>query len=142
MSSICVKDDEVLQTYIAIISAISERAKVVLIGPELPDDSVFPPECRTENIIRLAMPTNDTWTRDYGPLTVADSEGKLTFRDYIFNGWGQKWEALVYCFVRYSFLIVVVAKSVPYLVLPVHIFFAEIHKTVASQQALNNTESD
>ena len=36
------------------------------------------------------MPTNDTWTRDYGPLTVADGEGKLTFRDYIFNGWGQK----------------------------------------------------
>ena len=68
--------DEVRQTYIAIISAISERAKVVLIGPELPDDSVFPPECRTENIIRLAMPTNDTWTRDYGPLTVADGEGQ------------------------------------------------------------------
>ncbi len=82
--------DEVRQTYIAIISAISERAKVVLIGPELPDDSVFPPECRTENIIRLAIPTNDTWTRDYGPLTVEDSDGKLTFRDYIFNGWGQK----------------------------------------------------
>lgn len=82
--------DDVRRTYVDMITAIAERAKVVLIGPELPADDIFPPTCRTENIIRHQIPTNDTWTRDYGPLTVCDADGTLTFRDYMFNGWGLK----------------------------------------------------
>ena len=33
--------------------------------------------------------TNDTWTRDYGPLTVETEQG-LCLLDYRFNGWGGK----------------------------------------------------
>lgn len=37
--------------------------------------------------------TNDTWTRDYGPLTLFDDSGKPMCVDYQFNGWGLKFAA-------------------------------------------------
>ena len=36
--------------------------------------------------------TNDTWIRDYGPLTVSDGSG-LRLLDFAFDGWGQKYPA-------------------------------------------------
>ncbi len=36
-----------------------------------------------------SIPTNDTWTRDYGPLTVLKN-GKCTLLNFTFNGWGGK----------------------------------------------------
>jgi len=85
--------DDVRKTYIDIITAISERAKVLLIGPELPDIEIFPPECRCDNLILLQMPINDTWTRDYGPIIVTSSDGTTMLQDFIFNGWGMKFAA-------------------------------------------------
>ena len=39
-----------------------------------------------------AISYNDTWTRDYGPLTVHDnSQPRLL--DFVFNGWGNKFPA-------------------------------------------------
>lgn len=35
------------------------------------------------------IPYNDTWTRDYGPLTV-EEDGRLLELDFGFNGWGLK----------------------------------------------------
>ncbi len=35
---------------------------------------------------------NDTWTRDHGPISVF-SNGSLHSQDYVFNGWGNKFEA-------------------------------------------------
>ena len=85
--------DDVRKTYIDIISAIAERAKVILIGPELPSDDMFPPTCRLDNIIQLEMPINDTWTRDYGPIIVMGPDGTHMLQDFIFNGWGMKFAA-------------------------------------------------
>jgi len=39
-----------------------------------------------------SIPTNDTWVRDYGPLTVS-VQGKLQLVDFRFNGWGGKYSA-------------------------------------------------
>lgn len=33
---------------------------------------------------------NDTWTRDYGALTVADSQRQMRLLDFGFNAWGLK----------------------------------------------------
>lgn len=85
--------DDVRKTYIDIITAISERAKVVLIGPELPSTSIFPANCRLENLILVKMPINDTWTRDYGPIIVTAPDGTPILQDFIFNGWGMKFAA-------------------------------------------------
>lgn len=38
-------------------------------------------------------PSNDTWTRDHGPITVVDSSGDVIFLDFRFNGWGGKYPA-------------------------------------------------
>ncbi len=44
---------------------------------------------RLERISFFALPTNDTWARDCGPITVyADGEPRLL--DFCFNGWGRK----------------------------------------------------
>ena len=37
-------------------------------------------------------PSNDTWMRDYGPITVLQDDQPLLL-DYIFNGWGEKFPA-------------------------------------------------
>ena len=44
------------------------------------------------NISIYQLPTNDTWTRDYGPLTV-EIDGIPTLLDFTFNAWGMKFAA-------------------------------------------------
>jgi agmatine deiminase len=48
--------------------------------------------CSTDNMIFIEVPTNDTWCRDYGPLSIYD-EGSLRLLDFTFDGWGGKFEA-------------------------------------------------
>lgn len=81
--------DEVRRTYGQMIKAIAARAKVIVIGPEEPDPSYFPEGTDMANVCYVYAPTNDTWTRDYGPITVADGGG-YSHIDYQFNGWGLK----------------------------------------------------
>lgn len=37
----------------------------------------------------VELPTNDTWTRDFGPLTILE-DGRPVLLDFGFNGWGLK----------------------------------------------------
>ncbi|HEX2715695.1 MAG TPA: agmatine deiminase family protein [Candidatus Acidoferrales bacterium] len=37
----------------------------------------------------LRIPTNRSWTRDYGPIFVKNDEGKLAVTDWHFNGWAK-----------------------------------------------------
>lgn len=39
-----------------------------------------------------AAPSNDSWARDHGPITVVDG-GRPRLLDFVFNGWGGKYEA-------------------------------------------------
>jgi len=36
------------------------------------------------------VPSNDSWARDHGPITVLDNDGTPHLLDFIFNGWGGK----------------------------------------------------
>lgn len=83
---------EIRATYGKMIAAIAERAKVIVIGPEQPDAKYFPEGTATGNISYHRMPTNDTWTRDYGPITI-EKNGVLCLCDFQFNGWGLKFAA-------------------------------------------------
>ena len=40
----------------------------------------------------MELPTNDTWVRDYGPVTVSCG-GHLELADFTFNAWGMKFAA-------------------------------------------------
>lgn len=45
-----------------------------------------------DNVELFPIPSNDTWARDHGPITVyADQQPQLL--DFIFNGWGGKYPA-------------------------------------------------
>ena len=41
----------------------------------------------------LLCPTDDTWARDHGFITLTDDEGHHRLLDYCFNGWGEKFPA-------------------------------------------------
>ena len=42
-----------------------------------------------DNIIYVECETNDTWARDFGPISVVD-DGKHLMLDFKFNAWGMK----------------------------------------------------
>lgn len=39
---------------------------------------------------------NDIWIRDYGPITLVNPQGKLKILNFVFNGWGKKYETPTY----------------------------------------------
>ena len=84
--------DEVEACFISISKAIAEREKLLIICPDqkLLLDKLK--NCRIENIVFAELPSNDTWARDHGAITVVKG-GKLTLYDFAFNGWGMKFEA-------------------------------------------------
>uniref|UniRef100_UPI0025D0B264 agmatine deiminase family protein n=1 Tax=Nitratifractor sp. TaxID=2268144 RepID=UPI0025D0B264 len=48
--------------------------------------------CSKHNLTFIETDYNDTWTRDYGPLS-AEEDRKPLLLDFVFNGWGGKYEA-------------------------------------------------
>lgn len=85
--------DDVRRCYADIIAACAARAKVIIVGPEAPEDKYLPTGDVRDNIIYIDVPTNDTWTRDYGPITTVASDGRMSLNDFCFNGWGLKFAA-------------------------------------------------
>lgn len=54
--------------------------------------SVAIEEMLTDRIRFVELPSNDTWARDHGGITVFEDNQRVIY-DYAFNGWGQKFEA-------------------------------------------------
>lgn len=48
--------------------------------------------CSKKLLEIVNLPINDTWTRDYGPITVIDGR-RMKLLDFGFNGWGLKFSA-------------------------------------------------
>ena len=47
-----------------------------------------------ENVRFHQIPTIDSWIRDYGPNFLISESGEGAFNDWVFNAWGNKYEAL------------------------------------------------
>jgi agmatine deiminase len=77
-----------------IIARISrfETALVVAPDPERVRRQVALSGADLENVRICRLDTNDTWARDFGPITVVE-EGTPLLLDYGFNGWGLKFAA-------------------------------------------------
>lgn len=74
--------NEVQECYRNIIAAlVRAQEQVILLAPE--DEK---PEVDMPGVYVVPMETNDTWIRDYGPLTLGDD----LLLDFRFNAWGQK----------------------------------------------------
>lgn len=86
---------EVEAVYLALAREISARQKVVIVCFD--DEHLGAVHQRlltggvNESNVRLYIaPSNDTWARDHGPITVG-LDGELRLLDFRFNGWGGKY---------------------------------------------------
>lgn len=83
--------DQVETCYINMVKAFVKYHRVLVIAP---DTSV--PQRRlndiagADKIFYATVPGNDTWARDFGPLTMQDAYAKHYVLDCQFNGWGLK----------------------------------------------------
>jgi agmatine deiminase len=82
------------------ISALSAHERVyLLVNDELSETDVAAglkgTRAAMENVTLLQIATVDVWMRDYGPTFVTrDSvDQPLAFNDWIFNGWGEKYQS-------------------------------------------------
>ena len=63
--------DEITETYHQMAEAIRKYEPVLIVEP----------------------PTNDTWARDHGFITLINDHGDTCLLDFCFNGWGEKFPA-------------------------------------------------
>jgi agmatine/peptidylarginine deiminase len=50
-------------------------------------------DINTRNLYTFIIPCNDTWARDHGPITLVNEKKQTQSLDFIFNGWGNKYES-------------------------------------------------
>ena len=86
---------EVEPVYLALAREISVRQKLLIVCyDELHVAHVHKrlraSEVNERNVGLYIAPSNDTWARDHGPITI-DHEGELRLLDFHFNGWGGKY---------------------------------------------------
>ena len=48
---------------------------------------------KREQLLVVGEPSNDTWARDHGFITLTDDKGHARLLDFQFNGWGKKFPA-------------------------------------------------
>ena len=84
--------DEVTRCYVALSKAILEtRQRLYIVAPDVSVPRSLLGELPQERIIYVETPTNDTWIRDFGPITVELSDDNTPVAvDFQFNGWGLK----------------------------------------------------
>ena len=63
--------DEIIATYLEMAREIEKR----------------------EELLVVEEPSNDTWARDHGFITLVDDQGHARLLDFCFNGWGEKFPA-------------------------------------------------
>ncbi|MCD8282157.1 MAG: agmatine deiminase family protein, partial [Prevotella sp.] len=89
---------EIRRTVITLIEAITRFEDVVLIARD-GDDARRKierelPAGRMKRVKTVSVPLNDTWARDYGPVTLLFREtSEKVILDFRFNGWGEKYPA-------------------------------------------------
>jgi agmatine deiminase len=89
--------ERVEEIYLEIIAALAPHETVnVLVDDETTAQTVrrrgnF---SHAQNVRFHQLPTVDSWIRDYGPNFLISDTGAAAFNDWIFNAWGDKYEAL------------------------------------------------
>ncbi|MDO9079511.1 MAG: agmatine deiminase family protein [Desulfuromonadales bacterium] len=80
--------------FTAIAAAISQHERVIIVAPQADQiiELIVAAGGVPQQVTLIHLPTNDTWSRDFGPITVAEG-GRLQLLDFGFNGWGLKFAA-------------------------------------------------
>ncbi len=82
--------DEVSDCFVRIIKAAAEFQDVLVVCDDV--ERVKSYFKATQNICFIQAESNDTWARDHGGITVLEN-GNAVIHDYVFNGWGNKFDA-------------------------------------------------
>ncbi len=87
---------EVTRCYLRMAFEIALRERLLIATPEPEAVGALLEEQLPQNVLRNIslhrMPTNDTWARDHGFLTLLTENG-VRLLDFAFNGWGEKFPA-------------------------------------------------
>lgn len=86
--------DRVEPVFTAIAREISRFERVLIVAPDIEQvrRQLRAGDVDPGQMTLVQMETNDTWTRDFGPITVI-SKGSPMLLDFGFNGWGLKFPA-------------------------------------------------
>lgn len=82
--------DEVQQCYDSLVRAVARHAVAIVIAPDTSLLRERFSDIPAGRIIFCDVPTDDTWTRDYGVITVRDDSEAPIMLDFGFNAWGGK----------------------------------------------------
>lgn len=89
--------EEINETYLQMAEAIARREKLLVVTPHAEEikeklrERLGKTEMRNVHVVEL--PTNDTWARDHGFITLRNADGSPILLDFCFNGWGEKFDA-------------------------------------------------
>lgn len=83
---------EAEECFTNIAEAIAPFARVVVICPDIDHVALKLRRIPSDRLILIPLDTNDTWTRDYGPITIEEN-GKTLPLNFKFDGWGLKFAA-------------------------------------------------
>ncbi len=87
--------EEVVECYKHIAEAILVTEPLIVVTPNVEQakaDLHDIERCASDKIHYYPIPTNDTWARDFGPITVIE-DGVCVPLDFKFNAWGMKFAA-------------------------------------------------
>jgi agmatine deiminase len=82
--------DSALSPFIRIAQAIAYKQAVYIICKD--KNKIASLFCSTRNLTFIEIPTNDTWIRDYGYISIKE-DGEKKLLNFTFDGWGGKFEA-------------------------------------------------
>ena len=75
--------NDITVVYHSMAREIARRERLIVVASE---DAA-------RDCVKIICPTNDTWARDHGFISLVDDNGHRRLLDYKFNGWGEKFEA-------------------------------------------------
>ncbi|PHN08569.1 agmatine deiminase family protein [Flavilitoribacter nigricans] len=85
--------EAVIPCFVEIITAISRYESVLVICDDIDRVAAYLGGLPKDRLVLVDLPSNDTWARDHGGITVLQPGGNPLIWDFVFNGWGLKFPA-------------------------------------------------
>ncbi|MEI6563107.1 MAG: agmatine deiminase family protein [bacterium] len=82
------------ETFARIIAEASHHGQVIVVTttPDEVHTVLRHTAALSERVHCFPIPSNDTWARDFGPITIIENDRPVLL-DFLFNGWGGKFHA-------------------------------------------------
>lgn len=83
---------EVTACFVEIIRQVCRRQKALVVCEDAVTVKALLPDLPPDRLILYELPSNDTWARDHGGITIFEGDEPVML-DFMFNGWGLKFPA-------------------------------------------------